>query len=116
MNLYGEAYPLPIALGDDRVSRGLTQDDPSSFPSPLHRPLARPMPPPFPSRRDTQQTSPRPRSQIRTAPPGLEGRNHSGNPPLVELAAADLEEAGELGFSQQLKLAARQHRLRRIPF
>jgi hypothetical protein len=109
MNLYGEAYPLPIPLGDDRVSRGLTQDNPSSFPSPLHRPLARTMPPPShrAATRSRQVQGPDPHG-----PPGLEGRNHSGNPPLVELAAADLEEAGELGFSQQLKLAARQRLVR----
>jgi hypothetical protein len=31
---------------------------------------------------------------------------------LVELPAADLQEGGDLGFSQQFKFAARRHRLR----
>ncbi len=41
-------------------------------------------------------------------PAELERRDHPGNPPLVELAAADLEEGGELGLGQEFKFVARR--------
>ena len=44
-------------------------------------------------------------------PRELEGRDQPGNSPFVELPEADLEEAGEFGFGQQLKFAARLNRL-----
>ncbi len=42
------------------------------------------------------------------SPAQLEGRDDGGNPPLVELAAADLEEGGEFGFGEQFQFVARR--------
>ena len=41
-------------------------------------------------------------------PAQLEGRDDAGNPPLVELAAADLEEGGEFGFGEEFQFVARR--------
>lgn len=41
-------------------------------------------------------------------PTQLEGRDDPGNPPLVELAAADLEEGGEFGFREEFQFVARR--------
>jgi len=41
-------------------------------------------------------------------PAQLEGRDDAGNPPLVELTAADLEEGGEFGFGEEFKFVARR--------
>jgi hypothetical protein len=41
-------------------------------------------------------------------PAQLEGWDHSGNPPLVELAATDLEEGGQFGLGEEFKFVARR--------
>ncbi len=41
-------------------------------------------------------------------PAQLEGWDHPGNPPFVELAAADLEEGGQFGLGEKLKFVARR--------
>jgi hypothetical protein len=41
------------------------------------------------------------------SPTELEGRDNSGNAPLVELAAADLEEGGEFCFGEEFQFVAR---------
>jgi hypothetical protein len=41
-------------------------------------------------------------------PAQLERRDHAGNPPLVELAAADLEEGGQFGLGEEFKFVARR--------
>ena len=41
-------------------------------------------------------------------PAQLEGWDHSGNPPLVELAATDLEEGGQFGLREEFKFVARR--------
>ena len=41
-------------------------------------------------------------------PAQFEGWDHPGNPPLAELAAADLEEGGHFGLGEELKFVARR--------
>jgi hypothetical protein len=41
-------------------------------------------------------------------PAQLEGRDHPCNPPLVELAAAHLEQGGHFGLGQEFKFVARR--------
>lgn len=41
-------------------------------------------------------------------PARFEGRNHPGDPPLVELPAADLEEGGHFGLGEEFEFVARR--------